>query len=156
MRSREEKISFIREKCVAVNPAILDLKMGCQGIWHKSESENTKAKDFEAVVLEETSGKGLLYLFTTKEYILKGAKNLSYRTVTIFSSDFTSIGRDIRFTDIILALSYQIEEQGDLAVLGGFAHLDWGMNGSISWDLSNDNLDRQLDGTIESLEELLS
>lgn len=76
---------------------------GQKGIWHKPASENTKAKDIPAVILEETK-EGVIYIFTF-EPILKGANNLTYRTATIFPSDFTldqpkkiqrrSIGKDI-------------------------------------------------------------
>lgn len=59
-------------------------KFGDRGIWHRPASETTKAKDIEAVILEEVEG-GLIYIFTFE----KKAKNLSYRTATIFPSDFT-------------------------------------------------------------------
>jgi hypothetical protein len=62
-------------------------KFGDRGIWHCPASEDHKAQDLEAVVLEQTK-EGLLYLFT-KKTIRRGWNNLSYRTATIFPSDFT-------------------------------------------------------------------
>lgn len=65
---------------------------GMMGIWHMPASENTKARDIKAVVLEQVKG-GLLYIFTL-EPTVKGAKNLTYRTATIFPSDFELIDQD--------------------------------------------------------------
>ena len=64
----------------------LDPKFGTPGIWHKPASERTKAKDVPAVILEQVKG-GLLYIFTLD----RKASNLTYRTATIFPSDFTEI-----------------------------------------------------------------
>lgn len=61
------------------------LSFGTYGIWHKPASETTKKKDVRAVVLEQLEPAGLLYIFTFE----KGMKNLTYRTATIFPSDFT-------------------------------------------------------------------
>lgn len=59
---------------------------GTKGIWHKPASDHGKAAEIPCVVLEDTNG--VLYIFTDKP-IKKGYNNLSYRTATIFSCDFT-------------------------------------------------------------------
>lgn len=59
---------------------------GQKGIWHCPASDDHKARDIKARVLEQTP-EGLLYIFTD-EPIIKGAKNLTYRTATIFPVDF--------------------------------------------------------------------
>ena len=64
-------------------------KFGDEGIWHMPASEEHKKKDLKCKVLEQLPG-GLLYIFTDVPMI-KGAKNLTYRTATIFPSDFTPI-----------------------------------------------------------------
>lgn len=58
---------------------------GDKGTWLKPASERTKAKKVRAVVLEQTK-EGVLYIFTYE----KGQRNLTYRTATIFPSDFVS------------------------------------------------------------------
>lgn len=63
------------------------LKFGDRGTWHCPASEEFKATNIKAVVLEQTKG-GLLYIFTMRP-IRKGWNNLSLRTATIFPSDFT-------------------------------------------------------------------
>lgn len=63
-------------------------KFGDEGIWHMPTSDHQKKRDVPAVVLEQLNGEGCLYLFT-HEPIIRGHDNLSNRTVTIFSSDFT-------------------------------------------------------------------
>lgn len=60
---------------------------GMMGIWHMPASEQSKARDIKAIVLEQTK-EGCLYIFTL-EPIEKGAKNLTYRTATILTADFT-------------------------------------------------------------------
>lgn len=67
-------------------------KFGDRGIWHVPASEQYEAKDVEAVVLEQTK-EGLLYVFASKP-IRKGWENLTYRTATIFPSDFTLFTND--------------------------------------------------------------
>lgn len=60
------------------------LTFGTYGTWHKPALERTKKKDVPAVVLEQTK-EGVIYIFTFE----KGQRNLTYRTATIFPSDFT-------------------------------------------------------------------
>ena len=59
------------------------LNFGQKGIWHKPASEEKKAKNIKAVVLEQTP-EGLLYIFTYD----RSEKTLTGRTATIFPSDF--------------------------------------------------------------------
>ncbi len=66
-------------------------KFGTKGIWHKPASENTKARNIPAVVLEHHKN-GPLYLFTL-EPIVKGHDNLTNRTVTTLQSDFSPLSR---------------------------------------------------------------
>lgn len=60
---------------------------GDRGIWHCPASEQRKAQDIPAVVLEQTK-EGCLYIFTDRP-IIRGYNNLTYRTATITPSDFT-------------------------------------------------------------------
>ena len=62
-------------------------KFGDRGIWHMPASETTKADDIPSVVLEQTK-EGILYIFTDRP-IQRGYNNLTWRTATIFPSDFT-------------------------------------------------------------------
>lgn len=64
------------------------LQFGTKGIWHKPNSEESKARDIKAVVLRELK-EGILYLFTTDEVIDGKKEYLNNRTVTVFKSDFT-------------------------------------------------------------------
>ena len=63
-------------------------KFGDRGIWHRPKSERKKAKDIPVVVLEQVKvgDAGLLYIFTYEKPM---PRNLTYRTATIFPSDFT-------------------------------------------------------------------
>lgn len=58
-------------------------KFGDRGKWTQPESERTKARIYNVVVLESVRD-GLLYIFILD----KSIKNLTYRTFTIFEKDF--------------------------------------------------------------------
>jgi hypothetical protein len=60
---------------------------GVKGVWHKSASENTHARDIPATILE-LNKMGLLYIFTS-EPIIRGYDSLNNRTATVFADDFT-------------------------------------------------------------------
>lgn len=62
---------------------MMKLEFGTRGIWKKSASENSKARDIPAVILE-CDHRGVLYIFTFD----KKAKTLTDRTATILQSDF--------------------------------------------------------------------
>lgn len=66
----------------------MDFKFGDKGTWKSPGSEENKIKParIPAVVLEQTK-EGLLYIFTLKP-TRRGWNNLSYRTATIFPSDW--------------------------------------------------------------------
>jgi hypothetical protein len=61
-----------------------DLLFGTKGIWHKPASEEEKARDIPAVILEVLEN-GTVYIFTFD----KKAKCLTDRTATIFDCDFS-------------------------------------------------------------------
>lgn len=61
-------------------------RFGDRGIWKKPASDDHKAADMPCRVLEHTK-EGVLYIFTDKP-IIRGYRNLAYRTATIFPSDF--------------------------------------------------------------------
>lgn len=76
---------------------------GQKGIWRKPASEQSKAKRMKARVLEQTP-EGLLYIFTD-EPMVKGANNLTYRTATIFPSDF-----DVETDEVLVAEPKKIQK----------------------------------------------
>jgi len=115
------------------NPAY---PFGTKGIWHKPESEDSKARDIPAVVLEQTP-EGVLYIFTT-EPIVKGSKNLTYRTATIFPSDFTAAaGTQEDLFKVILGelIDLKYENMSDQQILrtGIGALNSFAKQYSISW-----------------------
>lgn len=63
-------------------------KFGDRGIWKMPGSSENKIKParIPAVILEQTK-EGLLYIFTDKP-IRRGWDNLTFRTATIFPSDW--------------------------------------------------------------------
>jgi len=63
------------------------LKFGDTGTWHKPASDDSKAKDIRATILEHCP-EGCLYIFTEKP-IKRGYNNLHWRTATISPSDFS-------------------------------------------------------------------
>ena len=138
-----DKIKEIKQVCIKANPDIVKLQEGCKGIWKKPESERTKAKDVPAVVLETTlvGEAGLLYIFTYD----KKASNLTYRTATIFPSDFIVIGRDITLADVVHALlkSDNKEVIDDIAAI------------AVLWVKNKDNLDEQSEGIKDTVYSLL-
>lgn len=62
-------------------------KFGTKGIWHKPASENTKARDIPATILQHFEN-GVIYLFT-QEGVGGKHDTLTNRTVTTLLSDFT-------------------------------------------------------------------
>jgi len=83
-------------------------KFGDRGIWHCPASDDRKKQDIPAVVLEQTK-EGVLYIFTDFP-IRKKYNNLTYRTATIFPSDFTLTTLDLRRTDSENAINFFLGE----------------------------------------------
>jgi hypothetical protein len=77
-----------------------------------------------------------VYLFSYQE----SARNLTYRSATIFPSDFTALGRPIRLADVLWTLKtvHKGEHGKDLI-----------------WNLCADDLREQSEETINFLYELL-
>jgi hypothetical protein len=131
-----EKIQLIREKCIAANSEIMQLKFGCEVISGKTQFRILAIKD--GVGLYETDH-GTIGDFTRN---------------TIFDE---ILGRPIRLADVLLASgcnTYTVPKDrfhsGDLLFSG-----DWQTGGQIVWNLRADDLEKQSEETISFIYELL-
>lgn len=157
--TREPNIKIIRGACIAANPAIVELRFGCE-FKFTEEYDNYEMgfRNVEDVCIayrEDTDAYGNPYLwingvcseyeFTTKEEI-------------------EIIGRPIRLADVLLAIWKQDKckgadilrtHTGNIAS-GGFKetnleHIVMGL-----WNLLKDDLEEQSDETVEFISNLLS
>lgn len=147
----------LKAKIQAANPEIMELKFGCRGIWNVPASEQKKACKMEAVVLDKVLG-ACIEIFITQENTKK--KNLTYRTATIFPSDFQNHGRDIRLADVLLALESQDPNNRYHVRTSGHIGNPLPINPSTTfvrtkWNLADDNLDHQRDDCKDSLIKIL-
>jgi hypothetical protein len=124
----QDKLNFIREKCIAANPEIVELKFGCVIRTKKYRWESTE-EIVTAVYPDEID-----------------EVELAFREKHIKHEDITEVlGRPIRLADVCWAMFTQKSlgpgEYADLAV--------------IYWNLRADDLEKQSEETINFLYELL-
>jgi hypothetical protein len=169
--TKHKKLQFIREKCIESNPEIVELKFGCEGMWHFPASENTKGGVIKAVILEKMKI-GAIHIFTEEN---KKRSNLTWRTATILPSDFREIiGRTIRLADVLFTIKHkeikqEKEMQRKVNELGGSPGIKYPLfyqammtitkyeldKGGF-WNLLKDDLTLQSEETIDFIYNLLS
>jgi hypothetical protein len=141
--TNQDRIGFIRQKCIEVNPEIAELKFGCEVISGKTQFRILVIKD--GVGLAELND-GMLMDFTRS---------------TIFD---VVLGRPLRLADVLLAVKAS-ESYGHYIPsvdCEGFFRTEMGVvigdeeKGDLRWNLRADDLEKQPEGTISFLYELLS
>lgn len=143
--TREGMIALIREKCIEANPSILDLKFGCVFTYGRKGKKGTFIRRNTRDMVEfKTEDEG--HSFCGNDDIIE------------------IIGRPIRLADVLLAIwkknpanrtNVVLESSGQFRV----THT-WGGRRDIivlgeTWNLLEDDIDRQSDDTIEFLHGLL-
>lgn len=133
-----DKIQFIREKCIAANPEIVELKCGC-------EASDRYGNDWVYNGWE----------WWGKEKLMKN-----------IGTELAIVGRPIRLADVLLAIHgrYHHGDVVDVRILpsGTFQKMytgtvmpgDWDY-GPV-WNLRADDLEKQSEETINFLAELLT
>lgn len=162
--THQEKLGAIREACVAANPSIMALDLGCE-IWHRNEYlENgvvitppgvrcAKHKRFQETCYEEERGCKMVECFDARfGYDEDGFFTLQ---VDLSEDDYKVLGRPIRLVDVLLAmrgLNYiSIDPSGDFwqTSTRGRSHL------VANWNLRADSLEDQSPETISFIHSLL-
>lgn len=149
-QSMKQKIEFIRLKCIEVNPSIKDLVFGCElraKMWNKKAKLQWK----KGVLIENGSERTNPTAFPYIKFD-KGT-DYGYHEIEI-------IGRPIRLSDIFVAMkSMNTDQRMAINENGTFMNLSegsehWGLCWG-SWDLKNDDLEKQSPETIDFLFDLL-
>lgn len=148
------KLETIRAACIAANPSIKNVVSGCKGIARIPESDDTKAQDLEATIIDVVEG-GLLYIYTHSP-LQKGAKSLSWHTATMFSDSFTPEGRPIRLADVLLTIdAVQMKNLYEKKIIPIPRKGIFGKICDGKWNFFKDDLTQQSEETIDFLYELL-
>lgn len=136
--NKEQKIQFIREKCIEANPSIKDLVFGCDVIVKGIANDNP----------------GCEYDIVVDDRIKEGRIGLGYfGEVPI--SELEIIGREIRLADVLLAMP--TNSIFVCAKDGYIGHDEEMIKGhfKVQWNLLNDSLTDQEEPTIDFIYELL-
>jgi len=134
-----EKLQFIREKCIAANPEIVELKFGCL-------LNNIHRPSYPIT----------MFLWKVGEQVMTFHPQFDQELVKDMHS-LEIFGRPIRLADVLLAIgcnSYTVPKDrfrdGNSLYSG-----DWNANGQIMWNLRADDLEKQSQETVDFLYELL-
>jgi hypothetical protein len=136
MKTHQEKLEFIRAKCIEVNPSIKDLVVGviARG---GSRNELMIYTGFKPDISEYGNG-NMLHNFS---YIARNGGYVDSR------QNFEIIGRDIKLSDILLAIGMYTDECVCVLDDGTFADREDVVLGD--WNLLKDNLEDQSEETID-------
>lgn len=145
--TREEQIKSIREKCVAANPQIVELKFGCSLVRKDADI------GWNAVVTNSPRYRG----GTGYEYFSSDHWNQIQQSTEQITDEYEIIGRPIRLADVLLAMN----DHAPLACShsGGFLKggREWKYREPVvRWNLRADDLEQQSDECIEFIHSLLS
>ena len=147
MMTREQKIEYIRQKCIEVNPVITELKFGCE---LKRPSSARHYKVIEDLGWSANTEKVWINSvpFGSMEVPIEIEKK---QIIDNNGDEWKVIGRPIRLADVLLAIGEANH---------GTAATSWGAN-SIRlrildlWNLHKDDVSLQDDPSIDFLHELL-
>jgi hypothetical protein len=161
-----DKLSLIREKCIAANPEIVALTFGCEiGITAYDEFYSgvplvigstaicKKHKRYKEECYAEEDG-----CSTTDGAVIRwGNEEDGWGTMTRKESEFKVLGRPIRLADVLLAILKQDPANRTKLLLessGQFRQVFPNRLGPY-WNLRADDLEKQSEETISFLYELL-
>lgn len=143
----QQKLEAVRQKCLEVNPEIVELEFGCHV---KTAPMGIGAPENEYCI------------FTIVGQDINGKYRLLERRNHISKSSFQEIiGRPIRLTDVLLAINggkkyYAVTDDGKIAFLAPAKDSNARYIVIESkWNLHKDSLDEQSEATIDFLYELL-
>ncbi len=166
MTEISDKLQHIREKCIAANPAIVELKFGCQvelrdedftrttyigGVGkctkHKKSSTCNEDCNIESALWLAVVEDDPKELYEPKEWTIEKSSTDLYEI----------LGRPIRLADVLLALG---ETDWHIGQHGRFfkwsRSLEEMIGQPVSWTLRVDDLEKQSEETINFLYELLN
>jgi hypothetical protein len=159
-----DKITVIREKCIAANPEILELKLGC-------EVEKLKYSEWDCgrfYVVAETAICNKHKKFDEKCYeqengcvIHDGVEILEWTeenwwTYRLKQSEIKSLGRPVRLSDVLLAIEEVPKSYKLVLDCGGrFWEMMKPSPSNMLWNLRADDLEKQSEETISFLYELM-
>ena len=151
MTNRQQKLDFIRAKCVEANESILDLKMGCRVlIWSPEYDGEDYGTIVKKIVVKDQ------YLACKNRYfvLIDSRSNNSLETLYFDEKEFKVVGRKPGLCDILMALNEigidgipSLEEaeafdrQYDLNVLGLCS----------KYNLSTDDIELQSDELVDQV-----
>lgn len=143
--TNQEKLDFIREKCIEANPSITELKFGCeikQGtIISSAYSPEWKCKCYVVLLDWGSNNQRLVPMGEAMEII----------------------GRPIRLADVLLAFGYVNSQEAEgvdfwvdsAGIVNGLVGDFHNGEGQIYWNLKDDNLSHQFPETIDFLYQFL-
>lgn len=136
--TRQQKLDFIRAKCVSANESILDLKMGC-----KVRYQTAYCK----YVCESCAGNPII--------------SFGFMTKTVKKKDLEIIGRKLRLSDLLLALEknkFFSKNYDDVPYLiEGVKLTFWLHSGeeAFAYNLKTDDIELQSDELVDQVFNLL-
>lgn len=146
--THQEKLSFIREKCIEANPSIKDLIIGCKIEW-----ENQPFTIINYGTSQYDKYEKFCNLINKSDQICDGDGIIKSPNTKIF-------GRDIRLADVLLAIEknskdsfFMIGQNGEFNQLK--LHSGEEISSGIKYNFLKDNLTDQSEETIEFLYQLL-
>lgn len=152
----QEKIDFIRSKCIEANPSILDLVFGCEFAFvdELDSEEQGKPKQRDVVVSIASGVDSYQNPFT---HIIGVSNEYDFSS----KEEIEILGRDIRLPDVLMAI-----RKGKYAPSLDFAvdpnHISIQEENTDAdemfciWNLLDDNLEHQSEETIEFVYNLLA
>lgn len=142
---KQTNLEIIRKACIKANPEIMEIKRGCivnlNKQWIDPEFWD---KDF------------IIYKTEADKFAVTGKHQKSDIGVWLDKSDISEIlGREIRLSDVLLALQGKEETDSWQFYLPDILWISFKRGGAFQWDLTHDNLELQSEETINFLSELL-
>jgi hypothetical protein len=153
--SKDQQLNFIREKCIAANPEIVELKFGCGITWSYDHYLNSVAKT-------RVTKNGFIVDFAN----MPGPSPLLVRlerdkTIKRLHPDEVQVlGRPIRLADVLLTIPKNKSAKAQsVSMNGDFFDFDEDMKDynvvGSPWNLRADDLEKQSEETINFIYELL-
>jgi hypothetical protein len=143
--NNQEKINKIREKCIAANPEIVELKEGCQVIVGDGKLRHT--------IYGINDGNKRFMAFLNKPFREDLLANTFYDCE--FSGDAEGVeilGRPIRIADVLLSHRMKYSEAGYIEYNRETVSI---VDGAFAWNLRADELEQQPEETVDFIYQLL-
>jgi hypothetical protein len=159
--NNQDKINFIREKCIAANPEIVELKFGCEvetTEWNEYDSGRRFIVADTAVCLRHKKYREECYddfrcSMRDAFAVIRIEEEEGFWYEKFKPSELKPLGRPISLADVLLA-----KFRANLNHMGGVMSQDYSSVGEAVawWNLHADDLEKQSEETINFLAELLT